>query len=326
MRSLLLIFLIFSSKVFAFEKAWDEDPNKGLSIEEILQNNLTDTTRNVFMNEKIDIKLLDKMQAEVSDEATATCKPLPAVPVKAVHSIWQVVMGGIPNVNNNGVERMKFRILYGTGFFISPKLFVTNFHVAEGSLELNKLNFFVLEHVLNNKRLHVKRLVASSAFYDVAIFEIEEEVSNYLTFKDISKEDLSFKPKRDTLVIGYPGEGFCILKTSRLGYFVFQNSPGHVSSAGGLSGSPLLDKKGKVIGVVYLVSYLTDPPIIMVTDRRDLNYLKPCIDVDFKNCLIKEIKAMMKWCQKSNLRHSLSKSHRCGVLLEEYQKTLETYQ
>ena len=138
----------------------------------------------------------------------------------------------------------------GTGFFISPKLFVTNFHVLEGLLkyELN-FNNTILSQKENPNTLNIKQVIVVSALYDLAIIETKETSQHYLK---LSETEL-LKTDEDLFAISYLlTENFTrVKKTGKINHEddYFFSFPVNHSALYGASGSPVLNNQGQVIGV-----------------------------------------------------------------------------
>ena len=74
-------------------------------------------------------------------------------------------------------------------FFISPKLFVTNFHVLEGLLKNEgTLEEIRLSQEGNPNTLSIKQVLAVSALYDLALIETKETSQHYLTLSKTEAE------------------------------------------------------------------------------------------------------------------------------------------
>ena len=166
-------------------------------------------------------------------------------------SVWKITAP-------NGVQ--------GTGFFVGKNRFITNFHVISGMFprfdnpslallsaitEKNRVREIVLSQEGNPSTLNVKRLIALSDLYDLAILETEQNVPNYLKLK------VEMPKSGEKLVFpGYPNGVFKKTKTTGpisshedvYFYKLFIKSPEVISGA---SGSPLLNHKGQVVGVIY---------------------------------------------------------------------------
>ena len=146
----------------------------------------------------------------------------------------------------------------GTGFFIGEKHFLTNFHVLvgagkEGMPDESSIQEVKLTQEESAEILKIKKVLHISAMYDLALLEIEGEVSDYLRL-----EENALGSEKDWYVFGYP-YGLFKKMISKKEYntsnsykddYSFEFVVNH-SFLGGASGSPVLNSEGKVIGVLY---------------------------------------------------------------------------
>ena len=101
----------------------------------------------------------------------------------------------------------------GTAFAIGPNLFVTNFHILHSMLEKVTLKSIVLDQKASSSRLKIKRIVAVSALYDLAFFEIEENVTSYLNITENPS-----RPNEELFILGYPNGELKEMKKHRKAY------------------------------------------------------------------------------------------------------------
>ena len=103
----------------------------------------------------------------------------------------------------------------GTGFFISPKLFITNFHILSTLLKYEEnLNGIHLTQEGNPNTLSIKQVVAVSALYDLVLIETKETSQHYLT---LSKTEV--EADEDLFPAGYPAGIFTKMKkTGKISY------------------------------------------------------------------------------------------------------------
>ncbi len=269
--------------------------------------------------------------------STEIATGVPEVIAQAAQSVWSIITIGKNKANA------------GTGFFISPKTFITNYHVASFFLRTIKVETsVVIQSQKNPKKYHfIKSLVSSSALKDLAVFEIEGEVSNYLPLRQTSslllnknkKED--FTSKKKVFVIGYPQLKFHIMEgllsyNALFGTFIFIDFEGDLKGA---SGSPILDEEGRLIGILHSIlhpplpylslkwekisdSYLDEDDtyanIGLFTDTKYINYLNSCENSDIKTCLEKEIKYMDNNCWGEGLSTCLGLKHNYQPILQKY--------
>ncbi len=178
---------------------------------------------------------------------------LPEGVLKAEQATYKVVV--MFDENKGG-----FYGIIGTGFFITPDLFVTAFHVID-QLENVEYIFLVRD---DKPSIKIKKLVSVSAYADLAIFQTEQKSDIYLSEgeKSLFHEGV--------FAIGYPGETRKPVTIRSVGeikimdniyYGAFFKNP--VVKFRGMSGSPLLDSKGNLLGILdasfgsYLKSILS---------------------------------------------------------------------
>ncbi len=138
----------------------------------------------------------------------------------------------------------------GTGFFLSPRLLVTNFHILE-SFGRAALKDIVLSQNGKKSGMRINRLIAASAIEDTAVLETDRAAPFYLTLREkplAAADD-------DVFVLGYPGGSFHVLKkTGPLknfeGFMDFHVNYSHPLP--GLSGAPAVDSKGHVLGIFHI--------------------------------------------------------------------------
>ena len=148
----------------------------------------------------------------------------------------------------DSVWRMHNFIYTGTAFSIGPNLFVTNFHILHGLLKKDNLKSITLDQKASFSFLKVKRIVAVSAPYDLAFFETEQNVTSYLSIAENPPQ-----PNKELFILGYPeGELKEMKNTGKLidngHHYTVSINHSHLRGA---SGSPVLDKEGQVVGVVF---------------------------------------------------------------------------
>ena len=160
-----------------------------------------------------------------------TLSSLTATEKKSAKSIWNIIF---PTGN-------------GTGFFISKNELVTNFHVVDDLTQYNIKKFYLIQEG-HSRTLKIKQIKHLSTQHDLAVLEIKDEVSDYLKISEEIPQ-----PDEYLFSIGYPDGQFSIIKkTSDI--FSFDESSysffSDHSYLDGASGSPLLNLKGEVVGVL----------------------------------------------------------------------------
>ena len=135
---------------------------------------------------------------------------------------------------------------YGTGFFIAPDLFVTNFHVID---EIQSPDEISLDRQ-DRPSIGIRNITAVSLFADLAILQTEVESPVYLSEGELSSLD------ENLVIIGHANgaERAKIIRStgaSSLWEDVFYETPTDFSGKSfGLSGSPLINLDGDFLGVV----------------------------------------------------------------------------
>ena len=147
----------------------------------------------------------------------------------------------------------------GSGFFISPRRFVTTFHAINNNHAIKhyllRLNGIDLNHEELGLSLKVNRLVAVSASLDLALLETEGEAPAFLPICHSREEGA----ETDLSVLGYPG----LSKGGLLRMRQIGNLPALISSdlmffsvnktyLHGVSGGPVLNAEGCVTGLAVL--------------------------------------------------------------------------
>ena len=175
--------------------------------------------------------ILNVVQAEVPEEDTER------VIYNAHNAVWNIEM---PTGS-------------GTAFFIAPNLFVTNFHVlfSENDYSLERIYL-----VQRNKRLKLgegkAKVLSISESKDLVIVElvIKEGEGEGFVFLHVSPEE----PSERLFALGYPDgikHRVVNLDESEVidrGYYYVMTVYEHY--LGGISGSPVVNKKGEWVGVV----------------------------------------------------------------------------
>ena len=162
--------------------------------------------------------------------------------IKVAHkSIWKIFL------SDSGISDSDI-ILSGTGFFVGENHFITNFHVIYPMLK--NIEHITLSQRGNPTNLKVTNILALSAAYDLALVEVEtKHFTNFLSLR----ESLP-KPYEDLYVPAYPKNHFVNIKKTGN---IFFHGTSHLSfavnhsSLPGISGSPVLDEQGQVVGVSF---------------------------------------------------------------------------
>ncbi len=167
------------------------------------------------------------------DGSTLRSNPPPLSVKKAQKAVWRI-----------GTSLAKKGS--GTAVFISPNLALTNFHVLQGLSYLGEENIKLTQK--NSWRtLRLNRVEHLSALEDLALISITSSVKNYLTIK----ED-EIDPQEIAYILGYPKGLFKISRTRGM-FFPLQGAlqfPIDNSVLKGISGAPLTNPHGEIIGLV----------------------------------------------------------------------------
>ena len=190
---------------------------------------------------------------------------------------------------------------HGSGFFIGPNQFVTNFHVIRGILkrhyDLRKISLIQDKHT---PPIRIRRVIALSALYDIALIETEQEVSeDYLVLRN-----QSVQTSESLFLLGYPSWGK--LKTvesvgpgtwtTKDMYYFFVN----YRNLRGFSGGPVVDGQGTLVGVHFQT--IGNMSVMMSVQR-----LKNIIDgvegsrcLNLKSCIEQEMQELVKQAENGN--------------------------
>ena len=162
----------------------------------------------------------------------------------------------------------------GTTFAVAPNLFITNFHVWDGFLYSGRpLTSIYIVQKGSSTALKVQGVHIVSGVYDFVLFQTTKSVNHYLA---LEHKDFALKSSDDLSLIGYPRGSFTIAEQKQLeGAMVYYEdilSYGfgtNIPDLRGASGGPILNSKGKVIGLFY-ISYENVAHGIKVQHLREL--------------------------------------------------------
>ena len=182
-----------------------------------------------------------------------------------------------------------------TVFFINSDTAIANFKAVDG---IEKISDITLTQEGSSRKIPVKGLHALSIFHDLAVLKIEGRVQDYLEIR----EDLP-TAKEGLYIVGYLDgdlkkinkKGSLFQKDSVLSFFI-----DHFDSYEGMSGSPLIDKQGKVVGMMNSVfdSFAFSKKMIHI---KNLIKSKSMLSCDPKECIKKEIQKLKEIAnQESN--------------------------
>jgi serine protease Do len=193
------------------------------------------------------------------------------------------------NVKSVGLVSDSQTKIFASGFFISSRIFITNFHVADAikpqSTKIKKKN----EEVFT-----IKKIIGKYSKYDLAIIETNEKSAEYLSLENPDK----IKVGEKVFAIGNPGTAFDVYKFNlsdgiinnivdqdiQLEYFrVNALAILHGATINtGNSGGPLINENGAVVGINSY--YITGKQnlnfaihvkeLIKILNENDLSYSK----------------------------------------------------
>lgn len=182
----------------------------------------------------------------------------------------------------------------GSGFFISPTLFVTNFHVIDSAVD--GVDITLQKDVFKYKTERRKaRLINVSSIYDLALLEVDKPVDQYL---NIRSYPINFKEESRFYLVGYPVNRFVTLalkyRGSKFNSGVFEFIHDDYKDARGSSGGAVVDANGQVIGVNYAGSLYAGGRAFVISYTTLLGFISSgsgkclqgtpadCIDADWQ--------------------------------------------
>ena len=136
----------------------------------------------------------------------------------------------------------------GTGFFIAPNRFVTNFHIVDTIQDIAEVSFYFDNEL---SPIRAKKLLAVSYPYDLALLETEGESSVYLS------EGSKPQTTETVFTAGYPTVDGGDLKyhhsTSDIKNWqdMYYSGVFNFGIGAGASGSPVLNSQGQFFGVIF---------------------------------------------------------------------------
>lgn len=154
------------------------------------------------------------------------------------------------NQVKNKINKADNTIVYttgGTGFIIDAKGYlVTNAHVVEGARNIE---------IQNNRGTYIARIIYTDKTKDIAILKIEDDSFRPYTSVPYSISKAEGKLAEPIFTLGYPrtdvvvyGQGYLSAKTGYNGDTL--SCQLELTANQGNSGSPILNKKGEVIGIL----------------------------------------------------------------------------
>ena len=185
-------------------------------------------------------------------EARVTLGPNPILSSsEAYRAVWKI-QNIEPDSSYNG-RRGDNR---ATAFAVAPNLFLTNFHVLNGFTYAGRpLTRIFLVQEGNPIAIKVKGVHIVSGTYDLALFQTATKIDDYLP---LAEESFSLRQKERLILIGYPKGSFAIGEPieQRSGVIYYEDSLNYgfgttIADLDGASGGPILNSRGKVVGVFH---------------------------------------------------------------------------
>ena len=170
---------------------------------------------------------------EALDLQTSSQSPSPVLE-EASRAVWKLRN---PLIQGNG-----------TGFFIAPKLLITNYHIILSLLKFGAFKDIELQHDTIPGVLKINKIKALSAELDLALLEIDSPSDTFLSIKE---EPVS--EAEDLFLLGYDEKSFhYTIKTGHLKQNDFYSHfPVNYPYLMGTSGGPILSTEGQVTGVLF---------------------------------------------------------------------------
>ena len=188
---------------------------------------------------------------------------------EAHRAVWK-----IQNIEPHATFKSKKGDRRGTTFAVAPNLFITNFHVWNGFIYSGRpLTNIYLVQKGSSIALKVQGVHIVSGVYDFVLFQTTKSVSHYLA---LEHKDFTLASSDNLSLIGYPRGSFTIAEKKQLEeamvYYEDILSYGfgtNIPDLQGASGGPILNSKGKVIGLFH-ISYENVAHGIKVQHLREL--------------------------------------------------------
>ena len=205
---------------------------KKRNLQTLRQENQENNWKNWLQLQSFTISLFLLFLLQFSEAVFAeTDSPAPVQ--QASRSLWKLAKKGVGS---------------GSGFFLSPRIIATNFHVAFAFMKDGDLSGITLsQNGEEPEGLKIKRIFALSPLEDIALLEVDREVPFYFTLREES-----FPQDGELFVLGYPAGTFRVMKKSGSlkrfqGYSMF---PVNYVDTRGASGGPVVDSKGRLAGML----------------------------------------------------------------------------
>ncbi len=183
----------------------------------------------------------------------------------------------------------------GTGFFISPNTFVTNFHVLAPLLQQAQLRDIHIIQNGNTQVISVAKIVSMSALHDLAIVRTSQSVDSYLR-----TTNQPLRSQQPLVIAGYPKGRLRVLRqvepitvSSDQSMSFPVNQP---SSLKGSSGAPIMNLRSEVVGIVSEMYYnIVNLPITIeqlnhvMRGNQSINRCHNCRPQDWINQALQQL-------------------------------------
>ena len=211
-------------------------------------------------------------------------------------SVWKIIV----DLEGSGLT-------IGTGFFISPNQFITNFHVVSDMTDLERFPM-LLSHESSSFYPKVRRVLALSALDDLALLETDQSVDSWLNISETSSQDDNV-----LFTIKYSKDGSNQMKEKENEVRHYNDYEFNVvmdsKAEHGMSGSPVYNENGEVTGVVSAGNIMLKYAFLSVVRRSRLNALletPPLNCRDFR-CILEEKRKLRLLVAESENWHALGK-------------------
>ena len=143
----------------------------------------------------------------------------------------------------------------GSGFFIGANLVATNFHVISAFDPQKKLHIFSR----SQREIRFKRIIQLSALRDLAILEVEAGENSLSPLKLSKPIPLDQTPAGEVYALGFKKNSLfktwgSHLKNQGDAYYFSFSGIDITQRPNGLSGGPMLNRAGEVIGVISSIA------------------------------------------------------------------------
>ena len=227
----------------------------------IIQNAFAAATANLAADEKL-VSLLQERQDTIADIRKIEDTKM------RVHRFPNWKSGITQNIDQirRSVVTIESGMGHGSGFFISPTLLLTNYHVVEGS-EFVRIKLLTGRKIIGDViRKHLER--------DIALIQVEKSGHIPIPIRKkslkITEEVYAIGSPLDQALSGTVTKG--IVSKFSSNQYGLEHIQADVDIQGGNSGGTLLDKNGNVVGISYAGISSDDQTSI------GINYFIPIMD------------------------------------------------